>query len=342
MNRSDQANDSRLGALKYWIQVESVRKHLVSNEISIEKVSDDASFRRYFRSWLGEMPVVLMDAPPDKETITEFLMVDERLRAAGIHAPTIYDFDQRQGFIAMEDLGAHQFAHAIRGTTAERDRALHLALDVLGRFRLVDTDGLPRYTRDKLRDEMQLFPDWFLSKHLGLSLGSEFWEIWQPLTDQLIDSALGQPQGFVHRDFHSRNLMVLDDAELGVLDFQDAVVGPATYDAVSLLRDCYITYDDEAVDRWFNQFVDRFQSETQARYELSEWWQWLDWMGFQRHLKCAGIFSRLAIRDHKLGYLKDIPRVLDHIMAVACRYEPFSSFTQWFEADVRPLVQRSP
>jgi len=342
MNRSDQTDDPRLGALKRWFQVELNRKHSVSNEITIEKVSDDASFRRYFRSWLAEMPVVLMDAPPDKEPITEFLMVDERLLAAGIHAPTIYGFDQDQGFIAMEDLGVHQFAHAIRGTKAERDRALHLALDVLHRFRLVDTEGLPQYTRSKLRDEMQLFPDWFLSKYLGLSLGSAFWEIWQPLTDQLIDSALGQPQGFVHRDFHSRNLMMLDNAELGVLDFQDAVVGPATYDAVSLLRDCYITYDDEALDKWFTQFVRRFQSETQAQYELPQWWQWLDWMGFQRHLKCAGIFSRLAIRDDKLGYLKDIPRVLDHMMAVARRYEAFASFTQWFEVDVRPLVPRSP
>lgn len=296
-------------------------------EDGLSAISDDASFRRYFRS--AGQPYVFVDAPPDKEDSRPFVEVSELLLSAGINAPRVKAVDLELGFMMLTDLGDTLYLDDTRD--ASRIPALYSdAIAALNKMHTIDAD-LPPYDEKLLRDEMQLFVDWFLEKQLQLDLTPEETSLVEAVFDVMVDSAMQQPQVFVHRDYHCRNLMVTSDNNPGVLDFQDAVFGPVTYDLVSLFKDCYFQFERSEVVAWVETFRDGMRPQT---VDAQSFLKWFDFMGLQRHLKCAGIFSRLNLRDSKPRYLDDIPLVLSYISEVTKLYPELESFGAWFDLKV--------
>ncbi|RMG32402.1 MAG: aminoglycoside phosphotransferase [Gammaproteobacteria bacterium] len=289
--------------------------------------SGDASFRRYFRVQLSDGDTLIaMDAPPDKEDCAPFVEVTARLERAGVHVPHIHAQDLKRGFLLLEDLGDRLYLGELNRDTA--DGLYGAAIDALLRIQHADGVGLPLYDRALLWREMMLFPEWLLTRHLGLVLSPAEQAMLEQGVERLVENALAQPRVPVHRDYHSRNLLVCEGASPGVIDYQDAVLGPLTYDLVSLLRDCYIAWPGERVDAWLSDYAERALDAGLLRPEdRGSLRRWFDLMGVQRHLKAAGIFARLYHRDGKPGYLDDIPRTLGYISAVAER-----------NADLEPLA----
>lgn len=324
--------DSRTAALAEWLS-----NGLGLEVDSLKPASSDASFRRYFRVKHAQGCHVVMDAPPDKENTEPFIRVAALLSSADIHVPAIYQQNLLQGFLVLEDLGSHCFLDQLQTDTA--DALYSSAMDSL--FKLQTrinplTSQLPRYDQALLQRELGIFDEWFLDKLLGVVLPDA---IKQPFHQLLIDSALQQPQVCVHRDFHSRNLMVLATDSPGVIDFQDAVIGPISYDLVSLLRDCYISWPQAQIDGWVKTYYLRLQQAGLLTVELPQFQQWFDWMGLQRHLKAIGIFSRLHLRDNKSGYLADIPRTLAYVQQVTAHYPQLQAFNQFVQQSILPNYQ---
>lgn len=289
----------------------------------IAPASEDASFRRYFRVRQGEETLILMDAPPEREDVRPWLEVCARLRAARLHAPLVHASDARAGFVLMEDLGTTLYLHRLARDTVEG--LYGEALSALERMQLeVISAGLPPYDEGRLRAELDLLPAWFFERHLGLDIDSEAAAVLEEAFRQLIASALAEPQVFVHRDYHSRNLLVLPADGPGIVDFQDAVIGPLSYDLVSLLRDCYIAWEPAAVRRWAEGYRQRLAAAGFPVPDRADFERAFDWMGLQRHLKVLGIFCRLWYRDGKPGYLSDLPRVFAYVEQVAGRYAEFA------------------
>ena len=302
--------------------------------------SSDASFRRYWRITQGGCTRIAMDAPPTHEDCGRYADLARRFRAIGLSTPEIHAEDREQGFLLISDLGDRVYLGHLREDTA--DRLYGDALDALAKIQSRGPlEGLPLYDADFLRRELGLFRDWFLDKHLGLALADADRRMLDAVDALLIASALEQPQVCVHRDYHSRNLMILDDGSPGVLDFQDAVVGPVTYDLVSLLRDCYIAWPEERVRGWalgYQQLA--LQCGVLQAGAPERFLRWLDLMGLQRHLKVCGIFARLNIRDGKPHYLKDLPLTLDYIVQVAARYAEFAGLSALLAERVLPAMRR--
>lgn len=299
----------------------------------ITPASSDASFRQYFRVRHENTSHIVMDAPPDKEDCQPFIAVSNALCALGLQAPRVLEMDLDKGFLLLSDLGSRQYLAELQEASVEP--LYGDALDALGRLQLGGdpaTDLLPLYDAELLEREMELFREWFLSRHLGLKLKDAEHKVLDGTFAGLRDSALEQPRVWVHRDYHSRNLMVTERDNPGILDFQDAVVGAVTYDLVSLLRDCYIAWPRERVESWALTYRDRLHAQGMAGVEDDgQFLRWFDLMGVQRHLKAIGIFARLNIRDGKPGYLRDIPRTLGYVLDVAGRYDELS--------DLRRLLQ---
>lgn len=307
---------TRMMLLEKWLK----------NTLDLEKVAllpltNDASFRCYYRMTVNNTSYVIMDAPPDKENSLPFLNIAERLRVAGLNAPQVIAHDLEQGFLVLTDFGSQLYLSALNN--GQTDNLYRDAVETLVTMQArTTTENLPLYDYRLLQEEMSLFTNWLLEKHLALSLTPVEKTNLVTCFEQLSQSALAQPQVFVHRDYHSRNLMVVPQHNPGILDFQDAVKGPVTYDLVSLLRDCYLVLPQEEVAHWVNHYyVLALQAGilhntvTQQQFLI-----WFDWMGLQRHLKASGIFARLYRRDGKTGYLKDIPRTLQYIVTVSSRY----------------------
>lgn len=291
---------------------------------AVEPASSDASFRSYWRVRLRDGGTrILMDAPPGREDVRPWLEIAACLRAAGVHAPAVYAEDVAQGFLLLEDLGTRTLLPAL---DADRvDDLYGQALDVLLRMQShADTAGLPGYDETRLVAEMELMPEWFLRRHLGISPECEDWDVIESAFRRLVDSACEQPQVFVHRDYHSRNLLLLDGDGLGVIDFQDAVSGPVTYDLVSLLRDCYIAWPVARVDGWVEGYRRRLAQAGLCEADARRFRRWFDLMGLQRHIKVLGIFCRLWYRDGKPGYLRDLPRVWRYTDEVMALYPEFA------------------
>ncbi len=307
--------------------------------IELKPVSGDASFRRYFRAFTRSgQTYIVMDAPPQKEPLHAFLDINERLRAAGVHAPVIHAHDTEQGFVLLEDLGSTSYLDSLKacalsvhfatspdidGTSGFRcqDTLYAEAFAALIRIQKADTRGLLAYDASLLGKEIDLFDEWFLGRHLNLRLGSMHAGLLATTRENLIASALEQPCVFVHRDYHSRNLMWLPTNSPGVLDHQDAVCGPFTYDLVSLLRDAYVAWPSEKIRRWALQYhALAITSEVIEPIDEDTFLRWFDLMGLQRHLKILGIFARLHHRDRKSGYLADMPRVLTYVADIAPLY----------------------
>ena len=324
----------RLRQLEQWL-VQSCR---LSFE-DIAPASADASFRRYFRVVLRDgSTLVAMDAPPDKEDCQPFVAVAGRMRQAGLHVPQIFAQDIAQGFLLLEDLGTRPYLDAL--TAGSVDSLYGDATRALLRLQVgAPTEGLPHYDRAMLLREMQLFPDWLLGEHLGLVLDDGEGVMLSDAFDALVDNALAQPVVCVHRDFHSRNLMVVDDDNPGVIDFQDAVAGPLSYDLVSLLRDCYVRWPADQVDAWVADYHAAARGAgLTGDVDAATFLTWFDLMGVQRHLKAAGIFARLNHRDGKPGYLADIPRTLGYIVEVGQRRQEVAALAGFVAERVLPRM----
>ncbi len=329
------ASDSRLAALTEWV-VET----LGFADSRIEPASADASFRRYFRVTRGADTYIVMDAPPDKENVAPFVGVARMLAAMGLNVPIVLARDEARGFLLLSDLGSRQYLDELK---AERgvDRLYADALAALVTMQMSDpaaaASTLPTYDRALLLREMELFPEWFLGRHLGVTVGEAERALLDRLFDALARAALAQPTAFVHRDYHSRNLLLCAQDNPGILDFQDAVYGPVTYDAVSLLKDCYIAWPPARVTMWLRDYRERL---LRAGFDLpgddARFVRWFDLMGLQRHIKVLGIFARLYYRDGKPGYLKDLPRVLDYVRAAAGAYPETAEFAEFLRKRVEP------
>jgi hypothetical protein len=307
-------DDPRLDLARRWLSDD-----LGLDGYTLAPASSDASFRRYFRVTMGGNTLILMDAPPEKEDSRPFVVLARRLGESGVSVPRVLEADLDRGFLLLTDLGSTHYLAALE--EGSRDSLYGDALDALLRMQAgVPTEGLPTYDERLLRFELGIFREWFLARHLGLSLTDAESGALAEAEDALVASALEQPRGFVHRDFHSRNLMVLPQGNPGVLDFQGALIGPVTYDLVSLLRDCYIDWPPEYVDATALGFQRRLEASGVLPETAPETFlRWFDLMGVQRHLKAIGIFARLSHRDGKPHYLGDIPRTLGYVRQVAAR-----------------------
>ncbi len=308
--------DKRLVMLADWLQY----VHGVTPE-GLSPVSNDASFRRYFRFFHGDTSYIVMDAPPEQEDCKSFVHVSQEFLSLGVHVPQVLASDLKQGFLLLTDLGKQTYLQQLNESNAD-----YLYHDAIATLIKIQQGGLhhlgefPAYSAQMLLSEMQLFADWLLGQHLQISMNSRQVQQWNHCRQWLVEQALSQPVTWVHRDYHSRNLMVCDIPNPGVLDFQDTVEGPLTYDLVSLLKDCYIRWPRGRVLQWLSDYQQRASDADLPVPGYSQLLEWFDLMGVQRHLKAAGIFARLCHRDQKPGYLTDIPRVLAYIIDTAQRY----------------------
>ena len=291
--------------------------------LRLAPASGDASFRSYWRGTRGTgRSVIVMDAPPAHEDIRPWLDIAARLRGAGLVAPEVYASDATLGFIAMQDLGSATVLPLLTPDTVEVLYA-HALDALLTMQRKADGSDLPDYDEARLIAEMELLPTWFLERHLGMQLACADWDTLELAMRRLCNSALAQPRVFVHRDYHSRNLLALPDGGVGIIDFQDAVRGALTYDLVSLLKDCYIAWPAAQVRRWALDYRTRAVGAGlwPAARDEADFLRAFDLMGLQRHLKVLGIFCRLYYRDGKAQYLADLPRVLAYALE-ATRADP--------------------
>lgn len=328
------ASDSRLADLTRW-----VFEDLGFAGSRIEPASADASFRRYFRVTRGADSYIVMDAPPEKEDVGPFLTVARILLGMGLNVPVILARDSKQGFLFLSDLGHRQYLDELTSEEA----AERLYADALGALATMQTAGpgaardLPPYDRALLLREMELMPEWFLLRHLGLTLSAAERVMLERLFEMLSQSALAQPAAFVHRDYHSRNLLVTAADNPGILDFQDAVRGPVTYDLVSLIKDCYIAWPAPRVRAWAAGYRERLLAKGFVLgLSEAEFIRGFDLVGLQRHIKVLGIFARLFYRDGKSQYLKDLPRVLNYVRETAALYAATAEFSEFIAARIEP------
>lgn len=312
-----------------------------SEDWRLEAVSGDASFRRYFRAISGEFSWIAVDAPPEKEDSQPFIDVALALANADVSVPEVCSYDLSQGFMLLGDLGDELYLPHLTGDKVDELYAQALTtLIQMQQCQALPGKHLPSYDETLLRREVELFRDWFAEQLLDIELDDEGQRLISFLFDYLIDAALEQPKVFVHRDYHSRNIMYRKGEAPGIIDFQDAVHGPITYDLVSLLRDCYINWPDEQVYAWVEQFRQDLIQNGQHMPDAKHFARWFDLMGAQRHLKAIGIFARLHIRDGKPAYLADIPRTLNYLIAVTAKFEELKPVAGWLVAVVVPAMRQ--
>jgi len=315
-----------------------VRRSLGDTDCSLEVASGDASSRRYWRCRTKGNSYFVMEAPPVARDIERFVRIAVRFRERGLNTPEIVAQAPGQGFLLLGDLGTCLYLDALDGLSA--DRLYGDALAALAVIQAcVSTEGLPEYDGPFLLREMELFREWLLGRHLGLDLSADEGAALDRIFEFLAASALEQPRVCVHRDYHSRNLMVTAPPSPGILDFQDAVAGPLTYDPVSLLRDCYIAWPRKRVEEWARGYAAlAVQSGILQDKDEERFLPWFDLMGVQRHLKASGIFARLKIRDGKPGYLADIPRTLNYVLDVAPAYPALEPLAELIRERVFPRL----
>jgi len=333
----------RLAGLKIWVEQTFSELNIdLAADWQCVPVSGDASFRRYFRLLSHGMSWILMDAPPEKEDSHPFVQIARAWEPLDIHAPVVHAVDLEQGYMLLSDLGDDLYLDSLNDGNADQLYGnAFSALTRLQQCQAVEGYPLPQYDNALLQREMDLFRDWFVRDLLGIELGAGVKHLLKEVSVFLVDSALDQPQVCVHRDYHSRNLLINGDDTPGVIDFQDAVIGPITYDLVSLLRDCYINWPDLRVYGWVDQFGEMLVTDQLLdTYDRDQFYRWFDLMGAQRHLKAVGIFARLNLRDGKPGYLGDIPRTLNYIIRVAGRYDTLATFSVWLQDVVVPAMYR--
>jgi len=306
----------RLELLENWL-----KPQIPGIPYALAPASADASFRRYFRVSLPDRSLIVMDAPPEHEDCRPFIHVAELFRDAGVNVPHILAQDLQQGFLLLTDLGGTTYLDALNQDEAVADTLYTAAAGALINIQLASRPAvLPDYDEALLLREMRLFPDWYVSKHLGTELSTTQAEALDGVFSLILQNNLAQPKVFVHRDYHSRNLMVGGD-EPGILDFQDAVYGPVTYDLVSLFKDAYIHWEEERVLDWTIRYWEKAKKAgLPVSRDFAEFYRDFEWMGAQRHIKVLGIFARLCHRDGKENYLKDMPLVMAYLRKTCERY----------------------
>jgi aminoglycoside/choline kinase family phosphotransferase len=313
---------------------------------TLEPASADASFRSYWRTHSQGRSWIVMDAPPEREDIRPWIDIGRRLAAAGLNAPAIHAADTGQGFVLMSDLGNELYLPRLR--EAGPEGLYEDALDALFAMQSkIDASDLPPYDEARLVQEMELLSEWFLQRHLGFTPSCEQWDVVESAFRALVENARRQEQVFVHRDYHSRNLLVAEPGAPGILDFQDAVRGPLTYDLVSLLRDCYIAWPEEQVYEWVENYRRRLVEAGMTRVDEETFRRGFDLMGLQRHIKVLGIFCRLWYRDGKKGYLDDLPLVWRYTREVGRRYPETAALIELIEGvlgerDIRVPTEHAP
>lgn len=351
-------SDARRAQLNDWVNEQLGQLlELASVDIVLTTVSGDASFRRYFRAQLDDRSFIAVDAPPDHENGELFVEIAAYLREAGVNSPKVFAKNYSDGFLLIEDFGDRLYLPRLLSLQKS-------GLDAISEYQFeslykdairalvkiqsnVDKKRLAPYSREILRTEMQLFEDWFCERCLQLDLDASDRDVIANTFTFLEDSALGQTQLAVHRDYHSRNLLILDEGQCpegsgpGIIDFQDALTGAYSYDLVSLLRDCYIRWSPDLIEALALYYFELAGEEGLIEgVSLAQFRRDFDLMGLQRNLKVMGIFSRLCIRDNKPQYLADIPLVIRYFLEVACDYEEMAPFLDWFETRVLPKAKQ--
>ncbi|MCK5669196.1 MAG: phosphotransferase [Gammaproteobacteria bacterium] len=330
---------ARLKQLNHWLS-----ETIGSKDYQLEPASDDASFRRYFRLEHNNETFIVMDAPPEQENCVPFIDIAERLLAVNINVPRIIEKDLKQGFLLLSDLGDSQYLDALTEESVDDPyvNSLYQAAmqELVMMQQQADTKNLPAYDEKLLLQEMELFRDWLLQEHIGMDLTVETQSMLDDVFKLLVNEALSQPSVFVHRDYHSRNLMLNGTAgeNPGVLDFQDAVEGPFTYDLVSLLKDCYIKWPAQQVRDWAKKYFEEIADEY-PDIDVTQFMRWFDLMGVQRHLKASGIFARLYHRDGKTGYLADIPRTLSYIVDLHDEYPELQGLVDLIQGQIMAAIE---
>jgi hypothetical protein len=322
----------RLDELRRWLN-----EVLPDSRSKLEPASSDASFRRYFRIGTRDGSRIVMDAPPERESVQRYVRIARMFARAGVHVPEVYAVDIERGFLLLGDLGAQTYLDVLANGQAAEPLYADAIAALLRIQKAGDGVELPQYDRALLERELAIFREWFLDRHLGLQLGAPKSAALREVESFLVEAALVQPQTVVHRDYHSRNLMV-SSPNPGVLDFQDAVVGPIAYDLVSLLRDCYIAWPPEQVSAWLRGYHAQATAAGLPVGSPADFSRGFDLAGVQRHLKAIGIFARLSHRDGRHGYLGDIPRVLDYVDEVARGYRQLQPLQRLIDRDVRPRL----
>ena len=322
------AHDVRREQLIAWLQSLAPR-HAIDTE-SLQPASADASFRRYFRVQAGAGSLIAMDAPPDKEDVRPFVHVAGLLRDAGLNAPEVIEADEPQGLLLLSDLGRDTYLNVLDDGNAPG--LFSDAIDALVRWQQATRPGeLPPYDEALLRRELQLFPDWYVARHLGHELTGAQRESLALMFDRIVASNLAQPVVYVHRDYMPRNLMIAAPNP-GILDFQDAVIGPVSYDVASLFRDAFISWEEERVIDWTIRYWERARrAGLPVGTDFGAFWRDFEWMGLQRHLKVLGIFARINYRDGKPHYLADTPRFVGYVRAVTRRYDELAPLARLFD-----------
>ena len=312
---------------------------LPGRTFSLAPASADASFRRYFRVTLPDATLIVMDAPPEHEDCRPFIQVAGLMAAAGLNVPTILAQDLARGFLLLSDLGSTTYLAALNDDNA--DELFRDATDALIRWQLASREGvLPLYDETLLRRELDLFPEWYLRRHLGIELDARQRQSLETVFRLILANNLAQPRTYVHRDYMPRNLMVTEPNP-GVLDFQDAVYGPITYDVASLFKDAFVSWDEQRVLDWTIRYWERARlAGLPVNSDFGEFYRDFEWMGLQRHVKVLGIFARICHRDGKPAYVKDTPRFLGYVRAVAERYASLFPLLRLLDqlADRKPAI----
>jgi N-acetylmuramate 1-kinase len=311
--------DERFDLVTDWVTQE-----LRLSPRRIEPASSDASFRRYFRVFSDGGTHIVMDAPPGREDVRPYLNVTVMLETAGVHVPRVFEWDAARGLVLLEDLGTRPYLPALQ-TDGDADLLYRDALEALADIQVRGRESafqLPAYDREVLVREMALMPEWFCARHLQLELTRAQGEMLTGAFEFLVAEALAQPQVFVHRDYHSRNLLITAKRNPGIIDFQDALRGPVGYDLVSLLKDCYISWPRSRVEGWVREYrlMMHERASRSAGANDAQMLYWFDVIGIQRHLKVLGIFARLWYRDGKSGYLNDLPLTLRYVVDACARF----------------------
>jgi aminoglycoside/choline kinase family phosphotransferase len=304
-----------MSKIKAWLERTSYKNY------SIEAALADASFRKYYRLRDGEKTALLMDSSLELNSLKSFLDVNARLMGADVCAPKILEQNIEEGYLILEDFGT---VHYLDLLNQNNYKAFYTkAINSILKMQKADTEGLPLYDKEFLHAEMNLMQDWYIEQLLHVKLSEAQKELIKRTLEAISSVVLQQPQDvFVHRDFHSRNIMLKNDKKIGIIDFQDAMSGAITYDLVSLLKDCYVAYDRKEIKKLALEFRDK----KGVKVDDETFIKWFDFMGLQRHIKVLGIFSRLHIRDGKNGYLKDIPLTLKYVLDTAGRYNETKDF----------------
>jgi len=328
--------DARLALARDWLT-----RDLGLEVARIEPASSDASFRRYLRTFGPRGTLIVMDAPPEREDVRPYLKVSALLESLGIHVPRVHESDAPRGLVLLEDLGTTPYLARLRAG-GDADALYGDALDALADIQARGAEAatqLAPYDRAPLLRELALMPEWFCGRHLGIELSSEERELLAQAFERLMREALAQPRVFVHRDYHSRNLMVVESRNPGVIDFQDALRGPIGYDLVSLLKDCYIAWPRARVERWVSAHRDRLVARGfAAAGSEAELLRAFDLIGVQRHIKVLGIFARLYHRDGKPGYLGDLPLTLRYVLETCAAYPELTELGRFLERRAAPRL----